>query len=96
MVMSYFQRKGMNCRIESFYTLRTQKNIDCFKAVGFCGHSNTVFQARGCFYLYCPCQKARPALTEEEVQRGIKRRKRNEMRKQYIEDKGYTVVEMRG
>ena len=29
----------------------------------------------GCFYLYCPCQEAWPALSEENIQRGTKRRK---------------------
>ena len=35
MVMSYFQRKRPDCKIESFYTKGTQKKIDCFKVDGF-------------------------------------------------------------
>ena len=73
MVMSYIQRKRPDCKIESFYTTGTQKNIDCFKADSFCAHCNTVFEAMGRFYHYCACQEARPSLTEEDIERGIKK-----------------------
>ena len=72
MVMSYFWRRRPDCKIESFYTTGTQKKIDCFKADSFCAHCNTVFKAIGCFYHYCPCQEARPSLTEEDIERGKK------------------------
>ena len=48
----------------------------------------------GCFYHYCPCQEARPSPTEEDIERGNKKREMNQMRKQYIKEKGYHVVEM--
>ena len=71
MVMSYFQRVRQQCKVESFYTIGTQKKIGTFSVDGFCGHCNTVFESMGCFYQYCLCQEARPSLTEEENQRGI-------------------------
>ena len=70
MVISYFQRKRAYCRIQKFFTTRTWKEIECFNADGFCGHCNTVFEAMGCSYHYCPCQKAPPALIEEDIQHG--------------------------
>ena len=73
MVVSYFQRQRPDCKIESFYTTGTQKKIDCFKVDGFCANCNTVFEAKGCFYRYCPCQEARPFLTEEDPERGNKK-----------------------
>ena len=94
MVMSYFQRQRPDCKIESFYTTGTQKKIDCSKVDGFCAHCNTVFEAMDCFYQYCSCQEARPALTEEDIKRGNKKRKMDQMRKQYMKEKGYNVVEM--
>ena len=94
MVMSYFQRQRPDCKIESFYTTGTQKKIDCFKLDGFCAHCNTVFEAMGCFYHYCSCQEARPSLTEVDIERGNKKRELDQMRKQYIKEKGYNVVEM--
>ena len=94
MVMSYFQRLRPDCRIESRNTTGTLKKIACFNADGFWAHYNTVFETMGCFHHYCPCQEARPALTEEDIQRGTKKREPDEMRKQYIDEKGYTVVEM--
>ena len=94
MVMLYFQRQTPECKIESFYTTGTQKKIDCFKVDGFCAHCKTVFEAMGCFYHYCPCQEARPSLTEEDIERGNKKREMDQMRKQYIEEKGFNVVEI--
>ena len=91
--MSYFQRQRPDCKIESFYTTGTQKK-NCFQADGFCSHCNTVFEGMGCFYHYCPCQEAQPSLTEEDNERGNKKRKMDQMRKQYIKEKGYNVVEM--
>ena len=94
MVLSYFQRQRPGCKIESFYTTRTKKKIDCFNVDRFCAHCNTVFGAMGCFYLYCPYQEARPSLTEEDIERGNKKRETDQMGKQYIKEKGYNVVEM--
>ena len=74
MVMSYFQRKRPKCEIESFFTTCRQKKIDCFSVDGFCSHCNTVFEAMGCVYHFCPCQELRPSLTEEDIQRGRKKR----------------------
>ena len=94
MVMSFFQRQRPECKIESFYTTGTQKKIDCFKVDGFCAHCNTVFDAMGCFYHDCPCQEARPSLTEEDIERRNKKREMDQMRKQYIKERGFNVVEM--
>ena len=94
MVMSYFRRQRPDCKIEIFYTTGTQKKIDCFKVDGFCAHCNTVFAAMGCFYNYCSCQEARPALIEEDIERGNKKREMDQMRKQYVKEKGYNIVEM--
>ena len=94
MVVSYFQRQRPDCKIESFYTTGTQKKIDRFKVDGFCAHCTTVFEAMGRFYDYCPYQEARASLTEEDIERGNKKRGMDQMRKQYIKEKGYNVVEM--
>ena len=55
--MSYFQRTRPDCKIESFYTTSRQKKIDRFSVDGFCSHCNTLFEAMGCFYHFCPCQE---------------------------------------
>ena len=55
MVMSYFQRVRRQCKVESFYTTGTQKKVYAYSVDGFCGHCNTVFEAMGCHYSYCPC-----------------------------------------
>ena len=93
MVMSYLQRKRPDCNIENLYTTGTQKKTDCFEADGFCTHCNTVFEAMGSFYHYCACQEALPSLTEEDIERGNKKGELDQMRKQYIKEKGYNAVE---
>ena len=92
--MLYFQTHRPDCKIESFHTTGTQKKIDCFKVDGFCEHCKNVFEAMGCFYHYCPCQEARLSLTEEDIEGAHKRREMDQMRKQYIKEKGYNVVKM--
>ena len=93
-VMSCFQRQRPDCKIESFYTTGTQKKIDCFKVDGFCAHCKTVFEAMGCFNHYCLCQEARLPLAEDDIERGNRKREMDQMRKQYIKEKGHNVVEM--
>ena len=94
MVMSYFQRTRPDCKIESFYTICRQKRINCFSVDGFCSHCNTVFEAMGCFYHFCHCQELHPSLTEEDIKRGRRKRELDELRRGYIQEKGFTVIEM--
>ena len=94
MVMSYFQRTRAECEIVSFFTTGKQKKIDCFSVDGFCSHCNTVFEAMGCFYHFCLCQELRPSLTEEDIQRGGQKGELDALRRHYIQEKGFEVIEM--
>ena len=73
MVLSYFQQTCLECMIESNVRCGKQNKIDCFSVDGICKHCNTVFEAMGCYFHYCPCQEARPSLTDNEINRRIKR-----------------------
>ena len=94
MVMSFFQRSRPDCKNESSYTTGRQKKIDRFSVEGFCSHCNTVLEAMGCFYHLCRCQELGPSLTEEDIKRGIRKRKLDELRRDYIQEKGFTVIEL--
>ena len=94
MVMSYFQRTRPECEIESFFTTGRQKNNDCFSVDGFCSHCNTVFEAMSCFNHFWSYQELRPSLTEENIQRGSKKRELDALRRHYIQEKGFKVNEM--
>ena len=94
MVMSYFQQSRPECKIESNATTSRQKKIDCFSVDGICYHCIIVFEAMGCYYHYCHCQEARPSLTDTDIERGIKKRQQDEMRRDYIQQKGYQIIEM--
>ena len=73
MVISYFQRVGRQCQMESFYTTDTQKKNDANSVDGFCGHCNTVLEAMGCHYHFFPCQEICPSLIEEEISEPLER-----------------------
>ena len=94
MVLSYFQQSQPDFKIESNVTTGKQKRIECFSVDGFCYQCNTVFEAMGCYYHHCPCQEARPSLTDTNIGRGVKKRQQDEMRRDYIQQKGYQIVEM--
>ena len=93
-VMSYFQWTRLECEIESLFTTGRQNKIDCFSVDGFCSHCNTVFEAMGCFYQFCPCQELRPSLTDEDIQRRSKKRDLDALRRHFIKEKSYKVIEM--
>ena len=88
LVLSYFQQSRPDWKIESNVTTGTQKKIDCFSVDGICYHCNTVFEAMGCCYHYCPWQEARPSFTDNENKSGMKKREQDQMRKKYIQQKG--------
>ena len=95
MVLSCFQQSQPGCKTECNVTTSRQKKNDCFSADGICYHCNTVFEAMGCYYHYCPCQEAPSCLTDTDSERGMKKRHQDEMRRGYIQQKGYQIVEMR-
>ena len=48
----------------------------------------------GCYYHFCSCQEARPSLTEQDIERVNKKREMDDMRREYVQEKGYKVEEM--
>ena len=94
MVMSYFQRTRPECEIESFFKTGRQKKIDCFSVDGFCFHCNTLFEAMGCFYYFCPCQELRRSLTEGDTHCGSKKWEFDALRRHFIQEKGFKFIEM--
>ena len=80
-------------KLRAFTQQELRKSLTVPMQIGFCGHSNSMFETMGCFYHCCPCQEAGPTLTEKPIQSGTKKREMYEMRKEHIGEKGYTVVE---
>ena len=48
----------------------------------------------GCYLHDCPCQEARPSLTDNQIMRGVNKREQDHMCKEYIQQKGYEIIEM--
>ena len=67
---------------------RRKLTVQCW----FCFHANTVFEAMGCFYCFCPCQEVRPSVTEEDNKRGSRKGGLDEMRQSYVPEEGFTVT----
>ena len=91
-MLSTMSRPG--CKIVNNLTTGRQKKIDCFSVDGICYHCNTVTEAMGCYYHYCPCQEARFSLTDTDIEKGVKKRQQHEMPRGYIQKKSYLIVEM--
>ena len=53
-----------------------------------------VYVALGCYFHFCPCQEATPSLTDDDIKRRAMKREMNELRKDYIREKGYSFEEM--
>ena len=83
MVMSFFQRTRPECKIGSFFTTGRDKKMICFCVDGFCSHCSTVLEGMVCFHHCCSCQEVRPFLTEEDIQRGSKKRELDALRRHY-------------
>ena len=89
-----FNEVNQIAKLRVLSLLVDEKKINCFSvdAIGY--HFNIVFEAMWCFYHYCPCQKARPSQTDNCIERGKNKRQQDEMRTDYIQQKGYQIVEM--
>ena len=48
----------------------------------------------GCYFHFCACQEARASMSEEETQKGLKKREYDELRRDYLRNNGYKVVEI--
>ena len=86
--------QDQNVKLKASLQQADRKKNDCFSVNGFGSHCNTVLEAMGCFYHFCPCQELRPSLTEEDIQRGSKKRELDALRRHYIQEKGFKVREM--
>ena len=60
-VMDYFQQVHPNCKIQTYFTHMKQKKLGPYLLDGFRNHCNTVFEAMGCFFHFCPCQEEKTA-----------------------------------
>ena len=47
----------------------------------------------GCYRHYCLLQEAQPPRSDAVIEKGEKKRERDEMRRDYIQQKGYQIVE---
>ena len=51
-------------------------------------------QWMGCYQHFCSCQESCTSLTDQAIERGNKKKGMDEMRREYIKEKGYKIEEM--
>ena len=61
---------------------------------GYCPETRTVYEYQGCWYHFCDeCQA--PSQNAKTLKRQEKARRRTQEKRQYLEDQGYTLIEMK-
>ena len=48
----------------------------------------------GCYYNYCPCQEARPSLTDTDIEGRVKKRQQDQMCRDHIQQTAHQIVEV--
>ena len=74
-VIEYLQSTRPECLIQSQFSHKKQQKVGTYLVDGFCSHCNTVFEAMGCYFHFCPCQEEKPLLFED-IENGLKTRER--------------------
>ena len=74
-----------------FYRTGKQKKNDCYLNDGCCDFCKTVFEAMCGYYNFCYCQEIRLSLSDKDIERGNEKRDVDELRRDYKEEKGYTI-----
>ena len=74
---------------------QVDKRNDCFSVDGFRFHCKTVFETMACFYSFRSCQEVRHPLTEDDIQRGIKKKELDGLIRNYEKGRGCNVLEVR-
>ena len=94
-VLSCFQQTRPEFEIESFFTAGRQKKNDCFSVDGFCSHCNTLLEPCVAFTTSVPVKSCIP-LSLKRIFNVVARRERelDAMRRHYIHEKGFKVIEM--
>ena len=90
----FIKNQDQNVKLRAFLHLENRKKSTVFNVDGYCDHCETVFEAMGCYYHFCSCQEARTSLREQDIERGNKKREMDDMRREYIKEKGYKVEEI--
>ena len=57
-VMDYFH---VNCKVQTQYINKKQKEIGRYLVDGFCNHCNTIFEAIGCFFSFSSVSRGKTA-----------------------------------
>ena len=89
-----FNEKDLIVKMRASTLQADRKKLTALVLMGFFSYCNTVFEAMGCFCHFSPCQELRPSLTEKDIKRGKKKRELDELGRDYIREKGFTVIEM--
>ena len=89
-----FKQPELNAKLRVTTQQEHRKKMIALMLMIFATICKTVFEAMGCYFQFCPCQEARPILTDADIKRGTKKSEMKELRKDYIREKGYSTEEL--
>ena len=92
-VVSHFQRTRPQCEFGSFFTTGRQKKIDCLVLMCFILIATLCLKSWVAFTTSFSVKKYVP-LTEDDIQRGSKKRELDALRRHHIQKKAFNVIEM--
>ena len=88
------RKQDQYVKLKAFLRLENRRKIDCFNVDGYCDHPKTVFAAMRWYYHFYSFEEARPSVTDQDIERGNKKREMDDMRRESIKEIGYKVEEM--
>ena len=75
-------------------TFQADRKLTVSVLMGFVRIATLCLNHWAAFYHFCPCQEVRPSLTEVDIQRGSKKRGLDQLRRSYVWEKRFTVIEI--
>ena len=93
MVMSCFQATRTECKIESYYTTGKEKKLIALVLMVIATIVRLSLK-QWVVISILSLSRTRPSLTDDDIKRGTKKREMDDLRKDYIREKGYSIEEM--
>ena len=73
--------QDQNVKLKASLQQADRRKLTDSVLVGFFSRCNTMSEAMVWFYYFCPCEELRPSFTEDDLQRGSKKRELNALRR---------------
>ena len=83
----FTKKQDQNAKLRVSTRLEIKKKYGSFNVDRYCDHCKKVFEAKGCYYHFCLCQEIRYSLSDEDIERGNKRREMDDLKRESFFEK---------